>query len=521
MKNIRVIIFLCIYIIILLFPGCSLSQEEKENIEKTSQKPQISIMLKMSDSFSSDNNSYLKYLEDKLNIDIEIETPSPSSYNERLNVIMAVNDFPDIIQLNWTGEGNFSKWVQEGLIQPIDLSKAENIEMNVPEALLTMMKVGNDDEVYAVPGITTSYPYGVVIRKDWLEALNLEHPKTLEEFENVLYQFTYADPDGNGKNDTYGITSYRLNHIGGVFAGAFKTDYLWGSIHKDVGSEEGEVNLKENQRGYLDFLRFIKGLYEKGLVDPSFISLQNAEDKFSLGKIGLIGAYSNNVIEIENDLKNSVPEAEVEWLLLPGDDEGKIWNFIPESYGYNGAGSMFGDNAIFMITKSADYDVALEFLDAMNSQEMMLFSNLGIEGIHYQKFDSNRNIIVRTAEQYETVNRELFGFSDTYRGVSYTYTGKNEEENNRLEYYRKKGYLLITNPHSYNTGLVTEVGEFQKNYPKYKEYERHLSIQYIMGDITLEDYLEIVENELYVQKLELTETINEKYYDLISDLILK
>jgi hypothetical protein len=208
-------------------------------------------------------------------------------------------------------------------------------------------------------------------------------------------------------------------------------------------------------------------------------------------------------------------------LLLPGDDEGRIWNFIPESYGYNGAGSMFGENAIYMITSSADYEAALYFLDTMNSEEMILTSNLGIEGIHYQEFDSNRNIIVRTPEQYETVNRELFGISDTYRGVSYAYIGKNEEENSRLEYYRKKGYLLITNPHCYSTGLVTQMADFQKDYPKYKEYERHFAIQYVKGDISQKDYLETIENELYIQKNELTETITEKYYDLVSNLVLK
>ena len=521
MKNIKKIFFYCVCISLFALSGCDGYIEENETIETNLEISKLTLMLKMGDSFSADNNSYIDYLEEAMNLEIEIENPSPSSYNERLNVIMAVNDLPDIVQLNWTGEGNFSKWVKDGLIQPIDLENASNIEMNVPEALLSMMKVGEDENIYAVPGITRSYPYGVILRKDWLDALGLDKPKTLEEFEEVLYQFTYSDPDGNGKQDTYGITSYRLNHIGGVIGGAFNIDYLWGSIHIDQSSPKKDVRIKEEQEGYSDFLQYIKHIYDLGVLDPSFISLQNAEDKFSQGKIGMIGAYSNTTINIENNLKNSVPEAEVEWILIPGDAEGKIWNFIPESYGYNGAGSMYGDNAIFMITKSANYDASLKFLDVMNDEEMILFSNLGIEGIHYQEFDANRNIIVRTSAQYEIVKRELFGVSDTYRGVSYAYLGNNEEENNRLEYYRKKGYLLITNPHCYSTGLVTEVADFQKNYPSYKEYERHMSIQYITGDISFNEYANVISNELYAQKKELTEIINQKYSDLVYDLILK
>lgn len=46
-----------------------------------------------------------------------------------------------------------------------------------------------------------------MIRQDWLENLGLEMPTSLDELYDVLYAFTYNDPDGNGVDDTYGITS--------------------------------------------------------------------------------------------------------------------------------------------------------------------------------------------------------------------------------------------------------------------------------------------------------------------------
>ena len=45
------------------------------------------------------------------------------------------------------------------------------------------------------------------IRQDWLDKLGLKSPKNYEELTNVLTQFTKADPDGNGKQDTYGFTA--------------------------------------------------------------------------------------------------------------------------------------------------------------------------------------------------------------------------------------------------------------------------------------------------------------------------
>ena len=38
-----------------------------------------------------------------------------------------------------------------------------------------------------------------IVRKDWLDELNLPEPATLDDYYNVLKAFTEQDPDGNGK----------------------------------------------------------------------------------------------------------------------------------------------------------------------------------------------------------------------------------------------------------------------------------------------------------------------------------
>ena len=57
-------------------------------------------------------------------------------------------------------------------------------------------------------GVYRSRPIGrngLGYRADWAEKLGLEEPKTIEDIYNMMYQFTYGDPDGNGKDDTYGL----------------------------------------------------------------------------------------------------------------------------------------------------------------------------------------------------------------------------------------------------------------------------------------------------------------------------
>ena len=43
------------------------------------------------------------------------------------------------------------------------------------------------------------------MRVDWLKNLGLEMPTDLDSLYDVLYAFTYDDPDGNGQQDTVGI----------------------------------------------------------------------------------------------------------------------------------------------------------------------------------------------------------------------------------------------------------------------------------------------------------------------------
>lgn len=60
------------------------------------------------------------------------------------------------------------------------------------------------------------------LRKDWLDNLGLEVPKTMEDLEKVLTAFVEEDPDGNGVDDTTGLTVdatkpvARYNHAFGL-----------------------------------------------------------------------------------------------------------------------------------------------------------------------------------------------------------------------------------------------------------------------------------------------------------------
>ncbi len=491
--------------------GCT-----SERAEPQRELPKLRIMLKAGEAFRSQNNLFLKEIEEKLGMQIEILTPPSSSYRERVNVVMASGDMPDIIQLDWFGEGNFAAWAEKGLLQPIHIGGTKHLIENVPSKVLAMMKVGSSGLVYGIPGVTLQEPpYGAIVRKDWLDALRLGLPVTLEQYEQVLEAFVTQDPDRNGKHDTIGFTSWRLNDFGGVFGSAFAMDYMWNSLHADPLDPKERAKLREEQIGYMDFIDFARKAYERNWLDKQFYQVQNKNLKFLQGNVGMTGGSATSVLELEKDLQRQVPTARLEWIPAPRDSLGKAWNFAPDSYGFGGAGSVHGAGAVFVITKHANYDAAIRFLDEMNSREMILLSSLGLKGIHYESFDPYRKLLVRTKEQNETAKRELFRVSDAYRGERLVSLGAEEAENDRLYVYERYGQIVTTNPPSFHMSLLPEAVRFYQQHPDFRERERQMAVRYVMGLLPRDEYLAYLKQENVPMRRELAATAAQRFEELV------
>jgi multiple sugar transport system substrate-binding protein len=61
----------------------------------------------------------------------------------------------------------------------------------------------SDGNYYGVP--VTAHTFALFVRADWRARLRLPVPKTWDDVKNMAIAFTTQDPDGNGRNDTYGL----------------------------------------------------------------------------------------------------------------------------------------------------------------------------------------------------------------------------------------------------------------------------------------------------------------------------
>jgi putative aldouronate transport system substrate-binding protein len=156
----------------------------------------------------------------------------------------------------------------------------------------------------------------IYARKDWLDALNLDPPRTLEEYYRVMRAFTYEDPDRNGKNDTWGLTIMPAGlSRTAPFFGAFGVPRSDHAI-RQWKLRNGELVYSGLLPETLEALRYLARLYGDGILDREFVLNKEAvfAEKITSGRVGLFAARWNETASILQDTLARNPQAE--WIRL-------------------------------------------------------------------------------------------------------------------------------------------------------------------------------------------------------------
>lgn len=131
----------------------------------------------------------------------------------------------------------------------------------IPDAM--MKSVSDNGAIYFLPRSRNLGRYGFGYRQDWAEKLNLKisDPMTWQEFHDMLYAFTYQDPDGNGLNDTVGLLIDQWH-------GAFEIMFSWFNVPTQWGlDDKGNLIHYSQTKEYKTALKAIRELYAEGLIN--------------------------------------------------------------------------------------------------------------------------------------------------------------------------------------------------------------------------------------------------------------
>lgn len=186
-----------------------------------------------------------------------------------------------------------------------------------------------DGKKYGIPILDYMYNGDPVlwIREDWMEKYGFSAPETLEELEKIMDAFTNQDPDGNGINDTYGLTAGAKNNwntwmsdLGWVFGAYGTMPNQWNKNSK------GEIEYGSVNSGAKQALDTIKQWLDKGYLPQEFLLWDEtkASEIWTAGKAGIIvGPHWMPWWPLE-DIKANVEGAEYRAYPIPAGPDGKI-----------------------------------------------------------------------------------------------------------------------------------------------------------------------------------------------------
>ncbi|NOU72763.1 hypothetical protein GC098_15260 [Paenibacillus sp. LMG 31458] len=295
-------------LIMSVMAGCTKSESsgdtadsgKKQSSESTDSgqkpKPKMKLTFWNLDENQNPDSVGVNALKEKFSIDIDFNSATREAMKEKLNLMISSGEIPD-----WWKEPSFTeydKFLQQNVAAEIP---QKLIEQNMPKYMSWLKRFLGDDpfkyvrrdgKIYGLPVIWDIGIDGLQLafRQDWLTKVGItKTPETLQEMEAALMKFRNEDPDGNGKKDTYGITSSGDN-IESMFSSVFGAFDAYPNIFRE---KDGKIVRGEIEPGAKQALEVLNRWYKNELIDPEFVVNKgnNVEDKVLTDKIGAIEYY--------------------------------------------------------------------------------------------------------------------------------------------------------------------------------------------------------------------------------------
>lgn len=335
------------------------------------------------------SNDFIKPVLDKaLNTNLTLTVTNGSDdFIQKLNLRAAGADLPDIIK--FASKTEYLEYAKRGLL--LDLTpykdKLADVQKLVGDQVFSRAEVGG--KPYALTTTPNIY-YGVPwVRKDWLGKLGLAVPKTLDELLEVSKAFTTRDPDGNGKNDTFGITSELTVLASLVMPLHGVTDGFY--------LKNGQMVHGIYQQEMKDAVAYMKKMIDSGSIDPEIASnkLANYRDKAFQGKAGI--AVMNWTHIVKDDAVKVWKEANpnADWIMLS-----ELSGPTADTLGTKEKGAT---GAYLAISKSVEKDKAkldkiFELFNYVSKGDGLNLVQFGLKDTHF-KVENGKTVLTDKAPE--------------------------------------------------------------------------------------------------------------------------
>lgn len=268
---------------------------ESGSATDTPSKPvDISVFAVQEQGIDLPTNKYTKHVEEMFNINFNFELVPSDGAKEKRQISLASGDYPDAYILthyiDQFSQADLLKFGKQGVIVPLN-DLIDKYAPNIKAAMesnsdLKTLNTAPDGNIYGLVAYTQcfhcSYPSKMWINSGWLDKLNLEMPKTPEEFKNVLKAFKTQDPNGNGKADEVALSG-STEEFGVRVLPFLMNGFVYNDDRNYLNMANNKVESAAIKPEWKEGLAYVKSLYDEGLIDPGAFT-QNAEAFKKIGE---------------------------------------------------------------------------------------------------------------------------------------------------------------------------------------------------------------------------------------------
>lgn len=363
-------------------------------------------------------------LSEKTGIELELMYPTVGAdADAAYNIMLTDEELPHIVMGYYITPANMAKLIEDGIALNIN----DYIEEYAPDYYEVINKDTSDmKKNQKVINVDGTYPAfntfretgwqatyeGMMIRQDWLDALGLEVPSTIDEMEKVLAAF---------KDNYGGIMLMNLKRMGqtlGTAYGAFGT-------RQGFYVEDGTVKACLEAEGLKDFVAKLNEWYEKGFIDANWMNASgDYYNQISLeDKLGVTCHYMSR----QTTFLTQAEEAGVirDWVGIPAltNEAGDPVHWIQTEY------STAMDLGVYITTAcdtEEELKAAMAWCNWAYTDEGSMYWNFGDEGVAYELVDGQPRFtdMMWEGEGIDYNMREYTGASGCAFGIALDALGK-------------------------------------------------------------------------------------------------
>jgi len=336
------------------------------------------------------NLAALEEYRNRLGINLEANFTETDWPTQR-TLMFAGNELPDMLFNASMSVSDVNNYGSQGYL--LDFNAYRDIMPNMVAAFeqfpeLEAFLTTEDGHIYGMTQLRSDMTDRLMrtfVNRNWLANLDMEAPATLDELYDVLVAFKEQDANGNG--DTTDEIPF-LWDLGGYQGGertildAFGIYPAgWGGFTYILQADENnQVQLANISDNYKEFLKFMRKLYEEGLMEQEAFTLAGdvATARAKEDRYGFFGCGSAPFVLTQTDISS-----DKNWIGVAG---------LESEYNPDKGVSIISpvvNNIALVASADTEYPEEIaRFVDYFFSEEGMFAGAIGYEG---QGWDWNEN----------------------------------------------------------------------------------------------------------------------------------